>query len=247
MNSKKHSILQPGEEHKQEELNRDLLTACTTKEPDFAQIERLLQQGAQPLGLTEYLSNKDYVYHAIINEYDSYEEDDEIYPFYRITELFLQYGMDLSNPVVPYDDWDYLHPMWSFTFFHTNAILKVLKLLLDRGMDAHAASKCWGHDLLDLSLFGVEKDEAIHKYFEHELARLMLFASYPHILDNDPDLQKEIQLSENDYDPVNFRNWERFYYRVDGSKRPDLSRLSGSAITIFEKGTGKEVWKFLFE
>lgn len=241
-------ILSSDEEPSQEDLNRDLVSACTAKEADFTQIERLLQQGAQPLGAIDDCGDRDLVYNAVIEEYFDEDDVERFDQLYRITELFLQYGMDFSKPAIPYDSWlGCIHPLWHFAFFHTNAVLKVLKLMLDRGMDAEAAGKCWGHDLTDLSIASLDENDNIHKYIENELARLMLFASYPHVLNNDPDLQAEIQMSRNNYAPVNFRNWEKFYYKVDTSQRPDTTRLSGIIITIFERGTGKEVWQFVFE
>ena len=74
--------------------------------------------------------------------------------------------------------------------------------------------------------------------------KLMLIASYPHVLNADRDLREEIWYAWNHYDLRRFRNWEDFDIIVDTSRcthGPDVRR---SLVTIREKTTGKAVWVF---
>ncbi len=231
---------------RKKELNEKLLKASTAERIDLNYIEQLLKDGANPLGLVgscgdEILYNE-VLYHFLnMAVYD--EEDDS--EFFIITELFVKYGMDISNPEVPYNGENILNPLWSFAFYDTDAAMQALKLLLDNGLDAYSAGLCWSHDLTDMGLpdFKLE-DDSDYKSAVETFRKVMLIASYPHIIDYDEALKKEIWFSENNYDIKNFRNWDNFEYVIEPT---DENRLNRSVVRIFEKSTKKEVWKFGFE
>ncbi|MBQ4543760.1 MAG: hypothetical protein IJA19_06295 [Clostridia bacterium] len=230
-----------------QELNNKLLEACTSEKIDLLHIEELLKAGAKPLGRVEdYGDNNlyDAVLHHFINlTYGGDTTDDS--DFLKITELFIKYGMDISIPEVPYDGGDVINPLWSFAFYHTDTASQVLALLLDNGLDADSAGEYWCHDLTDLGF----AEYKVNNKWQCEMAvevfkRLMLIASYPHILDNDEDLKREIWYKENNYDVTRFRNWDNFEYSFEPT---DGNRLNKSIVKIFEKDTKREVWKFGFE
>ncbi len=222
------------------QINKELLNACIAENVDLSYIEDLLKQGAQPLGAVDWDTN---LYDAVLEHYLADEEE----IFVDITELFIKYGMDIQNPELPYDEHNVINPLWSFAFFSTETGLKALKLLLDNGLDVESAGECWSHELSDWSImkFPLE-DEGNYKTFYKVLKKIMLFVSYPHIILNDENLQKEIWFSENHYDYTKFRNWNNFSYEVDTRYCKDFPQADGSIITIIEKESGEKVWKFGF-
>lgn len=222
------------------QINKDLLNACIAEKVDLSYIEELLQQGAQPLGAVDWDTN---LYDAVLEHYLMDEEE----IFVDITELFLKYGMDIQKPEIPYDDSDVIHPLWSFAFFSTETGLKALKLLLDNGLDLESAGECWSHELLDWRImeFTLYK-EMDYQFFKKVLKKIMLFASYPHIILNDEYLQNEIWFSENDYDYTKFRNWNNYSYEIDTKYCKDFPQAYGSIIKIIENESGEKVWEFGF-
>ena len=224
-------------------INLELLDACTMEKVDLSYIEELLKQGAQPLGAVCDSYGINNLYDAVVEHYLSGEEE----IFVDITELFLKYGMDISKPEIPYDCNDVINPLWNFAFFSTEVGLKALKLLLDRGLDAESAGECWSHELLDWEImeFYLE-EERDYEFFYKMLRKIILIASYPHIIINDTNLQKEIWFSENDYDYTKFRNWDKYSFEIDTSYCISAPQANRSVVTIIEKNSGKKVWKFGF-
>lgn len=121
------------------ELNNRLYEECSKTIPDLNAIEQLLKQGADPLGATAVSGwgLLDHIYGEILSDGDECTSID----LPSITELFLKYGMDISNPRVPYDDKNSLNPMWSFAFVPNDNATLALKMLLDSGLDANSAKK----------------------------------------------------------------------------------------------------------
>ena len=229
-----------------EELNNELLKACTSNKVDFTYIEELLKLGANPLGCVDDHGDNNLYDVVLCHFLDKviFEKTDDS-DFLMITDLFIQYGMDISNPEIPYDDRNVLNPLWSFAFYDTDTALGALKLLLDNGLDVDSAGLCWGHDLTDLGLADFEIGEDVDCQSAVESFRkLMLFASYPHIINADEHLQREVWFRENNYDITKFRSWDNYEYLIEPT---DGKRLNRSIVRIIEKKTQKEVWKFGFE
>lgn len=228
------------------ELNNKLLEACTTEKVDLNYIEELLKLGANPLGRVEDHGDNN-LYDVVLYHFldkANYEKADDS-DFFKMTDLFIKYGMDISNPEVPYDDSNVINPLWSFAFYDTETAMQVLKLLLDNGLDVESAGLCWSHELTDLGLPGFELEEDYDYQMAIETFRkVMLIASYPHIIDADEYLQKEIWFNENKYDITKFRNWNNFEYSIEPTEGKELNR---SIVRIFEKESKNEVWKFGFE
>ena len=226
-----------------DELNSKLLAACTADELDYELIESLLKQGAEPLGKVIQYGFPNNLYDEIIE--NLFVNDDTPEDFYRITELFLRYGMDISKPAIPYDGSDVLNPLWTFAFPSNECVLRTLKLLLDHGLSANDAGECWGHAISDF----VNVDGALSDPYEFEtyydyIRKLMLIASYPHVLNADEDLRKEIWYDYNQYDLKRFRDWDDFSFDVDTSHCERHPEVYKSIVTIIEKVSGKAVWKF---
>ena len=230
---------------KNDQLNQSLLEACTSSDVDFSRVEELLKRGAQPLGKVKddgYNNLYDVVLYHFLELSDNGEDDSA---FVKITEMFIKYGMDIAKPGVPYDGEEVLNPLWSFAFYSTPAALNSLKLLLDNGLDEDSAGECWSHELEDLSFANLKINDIIGKEFAAKSFRkVMLIASYPHIILNDEFLQKEIWFSENNYDFTKFRMWDKFDYvfKTDSSQL-----LKRSVVEIVDKDTNETVWRLGFE
>ncbi len=225
-------------------LNEELLNACRAATIDYDLVESLLKQGAKPLGKVTDWGYENNLYDEFID--DMFCNDEAGEDFYKITELFLKYGMDISKPSLPYDGDNVQNPLWSFAFYSENdVVIRTLKLLLDNGLSADDAGECWGHAIFDFVNVGVslENDFEYEMYFEY-IRKLMLIASYPHVLDADKSLQDEIWLKYNDYDVTKFRNWEKYSFEIDTSHCERHPEVYKSVVTITEKDTGEAVWKF---
>ena len=227
-----------------QELNVKLFDACTSDIIDYELVESLLKQGAEPLGdiaLSSTLHNNLYdevVDHLFCNE-DTPED------FYKITELFLRYGMDISKPTIPYDNNNVLNPLWTFGFPSNECVLRTLKLLLDHGLRACDAEECWGHAIFDfVNLEGRLFNPSDYEVFYDYIRKLILIASYPHVLEKDQTLREEIWYDYNLYDVTRFRNWNDFSFEIDTSHCQRYPEIYQSVVTIIEKSSNKAVWKF---
>ena len=226
------------------ELNKKLFEECQKQNIDFALVEELLQQGADPIGPTagEGLELFDHIYGELTMCYS----DEEGSNFSKLTELFLKHGMDVSKPRIPYDEDESLHPMWEFAFMSSDDSIVALKMLLDSGLDADSFGQCWGHDVFDLynlSCGDPEKDEFCNRVCTWTMKTVMLGASYDYILNNDEDLRSFIGFDYNSYDIHNFRQWDNYEYFFDTTHCLNGPRFYRSVVSICEKGTGKEVWR----
>ena len=226
------------------ELNRQLYEECLKENIDFLIVEALLKKGADPLGPIE---NKgwgllDHIYYGLIEELQ--EERSE--KLFFLTKLFLKYGMVLSNPRIEYDGSNSLHPMWLFGLMLDEKAMPLLELLLDNGMDWDSFGECWGHitfDLINVTCGDPINDDFWRDICVWTMKAIMFGASYDHIIGEDDDLREFISISRNVYDLHNFRRYNDFEYKFDTSlcwRHPEFYR---SIVTIYDKKSGKEVWK----
>ena len=228
-------------ERKEIELNKRLCEACMNDPIDFTLVAELLEQGADPLGGTGQ-DGTDCVYNEVLDYF--LDSDGENLP--RLTELFLQYGMDVDHPRVPYDDCNSSHPLWSFSFASDESATVALKMLLDHGLSADGFAKFWDHAMTDYfhcACGDPVGDEFWNQSCVRTFKMLLLGASYDHILDNDEILREFICCDFNTYDVHKFRNWNDFAYTFDTSHCRRGPELYGSVVRIYEKTTHTEVWK----
>lgn len=226
------------------ELNKKLFDVCSKEHIDFAVVEDLLKQGADPLGGTELCgwSLLDHIYGDVIRG----SQDFNSVELPQLTELFLKYGMDVDKPRVPYDGFNSINPLWEFTFVTNENAISALKLLLDHGLSADSFAEFWDHsmtDFFDICCGDPQNDEFWNYECIWTFKMLLLGASYDHILEKDEELREFICCDFNTYDVHNFRNWDKYEYFFDTShcnKKPELYK---SIIHIYEKDTGAEVWK----
>ena len=227
------------------ENDQKLYLACTESFDGYDAIQKLLETGASPLG--RVLDKQGYPN----NLYDSVLEyccGHELFArLTGITELFCRYGMDIASPEEPYDDSNIINPLWSFAFYFEGQLLPPLKCLLEHGLDADSASKCWGHALTDLYYCdGDLNDDLSYEMLFNTIRKILLIASYPHILENDPELRELIWFSQNTYNVQRFRVWDEYYYDIDTSRCKGAPEAYHSLVTVKEVITGQPVWQFGF-
>ena len=233
-------------ENKEALLDRQLLNACLSEAVDYASAESLLRQGANPMGkiTSQYGEHtvSENLYDLVIDHLFDNENTPE--DLYTITDLFLRYGMDITKPSVPYEDHE-TYPLWMFAFHGNDCIIRTLKLFLDHGLSATAAADCWGHAIFDLvNIDGYLNDAFGYEIYYDYIRKLMLIASYPHILENDEYLREEIWLEQNQYDLVNFRNWQDFRFEISTPEGDPPGAVYKSIVTIVEKRSERPVWRF---
>ena len=225
------------------ELNKKLYEECCKESIDFVAVEELLKAGSDPLGGTESngLNLLDHIYGDVVG--GSQYNDSVNLP--QITELFLEYGMNIDKPRIPYDDANSINPAWELGFVVNENSIIALKMLLDHGLSAESFGLFWNHVITDF--FYIEcGDPQNDKFWNHEcvwsLKMMLLGASYEHILENDKELQEFLCCDYNTVDIKNFRNWNNFIYYFDTSHCEKSPEFYKSIVRICDKETGKEVW-----
>lgn len=227
-----------------QELNNRLLAVCTADVIDFELAEELLRQGAEPLGkIINCYGEDDNLYTAVLNHL--FDDEDAFRDAYRITELFSRYGLDVSKPAVPYNEEEVLHPLSLFGYPDGEFVLKALEVLLDNGLSAQDAQECWLQEVCSFTdVWGELQNEVALELYRDYLRKLILIASYPHIIETDELLRKEIWYDYNHYDLTRFRKWNEFDFDVDTSHCDRNPEVYKSIVTIKEKETGNPVWTF---
>lgn len=225
-------------------LNKQLYEECSKDVIDFARVEGLLKQGADPLGGTE-ICGWDLLEH-IYGELVYYSEFSNSVNIPKLTELFLKYGMNIEAPRIPYDGDFSLNPLWDFIFSVNENTAAALKLLLDHGLTASSFAEFWDNaisDFFHLECGDPQKDEYWRKKCVWTFKMLLLGASYDHIFENDEGIGEFICCANNTNDVHIFRDYDNFEYFFDTSHCDSRPELYGSIIHIFSKATGNEVWR----
>ena len=229
-------------------LNKRLYEECSKPDIDFAEVEALLIQGADPLGPTQggKWNELEHVYGEIVSETDP--DDGKYLP--RLTELFLRYGMNVENPRVPYDGDNSINPLWNLGLGLGEHSIETLKLFLDHGISVDSFGQFWSTamgDLIDVTCGDPVGDEFWNKACILSLKATMLAASYDYMLNEYNELREFIGYDYNNYDIHRFRNWNDFIYEFDTShcnRHPGYPELCQSVVTIYEVESKKAVWKF---
>ncbi len=230
--------------HEEVELNKKLYEECSKEVVDWAVVEKLLKQGADPLGPTiEYgWDVLEHIYGEIVG--DSQYNGSINLP--QITQLFLQYGMNIDNPRIPYDGENSINPLWEFGFVTNENAICALKMLLDKGISVESFNEFVGHAFDDLIYIGCG-DPANDDFWNYTcvwtMKMIMLAASYDNILCKDEGLKMRIGYSYNSYDIHCFREWNNYYYKFDTSRCEKYPEFYKSVIRIYDVQSRKEVWK----
>lgn len=229
-------------EYKQLELNRALLEAV--KETDVERAEVLLQQGADPLGIFDEKEYDNFVLHEMFIDVAWEEELNE--KRQELLRLFLAYGMDVSTTNTAPEIDDYLNPVWLMAHMNNEGGIRMLKLLLDHGLDVVSAEILFNHIFLDMGLcVGCEiYDESWLEEWRYPMKMMMLVASYPHILEASDYIRRCVEVERNDVSWLSsFRDWTRFVYEIDLSTCDRLPHgLRNATLHIRDTKTGDIVW-----
>lgn len=223
-------------------LNEQLRTACLTSPVDYEKVENLLRDGADPIATIMVDGRTEVLYENLYMEF--IDTPQLRTTMVKLTALFLRYGMDMDRPEVPYEEAQVIHPLWTFSFHSDGGgTLEILKLLLDHGLSASSAAQCWHHILLDdLNAYGELEDAFSYEMFYEDIRKILLIASYPHVLNADEQLKDVIWYAVNAYDVQKFRCWNDFTFQVDTSHCQNGPEIDRSVVTVVEKSTGHAVW-----
>lgn len=227
------------------ELNKKLQDECSKDILDFAAIEELLKQGADPLGGIE-ICGWGLLEHIYGDTVVCESQDSDSVNLPRLTELFLRFGMDVGNPRIPYDGNFSLNPLWYFAHTANENATFALKMLLDHGLSADDFAEFWDHAMIDLFYLhcGDPENDAFWDCTCTWIFKMLLLgASYDHIFNNNEHLREFICCDFNSYDIHNFQNWNDYEYYFDARHCNKGPVLYGSLIHIYKKENGQEVWK----
>ena len=195
-------------EYKQLELNRALLEAV--KETDVERAEKLLQEGADPLGGFDEDDLEQSVLHELFIDVACEEKPEG--KRLELLRLFLDHGMNIStrNEAVEYDD--SLNPVWLMAHVSNESGMRMLKLLLDHGLDVVSAEILFNHIFVDMEVCdGCDiHDEWWMEEWTYSMKMVMLIASYPYILEASSYIRKCVELERNNVSWLPcFRDWNR--------------------------------------
>ena len=125
---KKNTISYPKERI---ELNKMLYEECLKTPLNPTAIQNLLHKGADCLGAIDEnpLNYDTHLFGELI--YELSMKNGRNLP--RITKLFLDAGMDIERPQIPYDGGNSLNPLWELAFCANRNGIRSLKLLLNAG------------------------------------------------------------------------------------------------------------------
>ena len=217
----------------EQELNERLFDECSKEDVDFTAVEALLKQGADPIG----------VYDSVL-AVKMHEREN----IPQLTKLFLEYGMDIDDPRIPYDGGVSINPLWTLGVGLDEYSIATLKLLLDHGISVASFGEFWSAaigDLLDSECGDPMRDERWNRVCTLSLKATMLAASYDYILNGCDELRSFIGCSYNDYSVHNFRNWNDFTYEFDTTHcTRHTGYLYRAVVTIYHRESQKQVWKF---
>lgn len=228
------------------ELNKKLYKSIMAKKIDFIAIENLLKLGADPLGSSDENDPTEHILGELFCQASNDSKLAEKMP--QIIQMFYDYGMNIESKNIP-DDGDDVNPLWSLQFVSDENGLKMLKVLLDNGLDFESAEILIDHIFIDMEVCdGCEIEDV---YFLNaticSLKMIMLVASYPQIIKKSVYIRKCIDVENNN--PTNlfgFRIWDDFEYHIDistGTNKPH--GLQNATLTIKDKRADKNVWSFL--
>lgn len=220
------------------ERNKQLLDSIQTDTIDLAEIAKILQSGADPLGFFCEDNSEDTVLTCL------FDSDLEQLP--EIVKLFLDYGMNIGiyNAEMRENQQD--NPMWDFAFCCGEPALRTLKIFLDYGLDVDSAEILANHILTDTAFASdcYEPQEELDEIGSNGLKMVMMLAASDRILSASEYLQKCLEVDKNTYDLHKFADWNAFSYVLDNSTKPNDGTFWGSTVKIYEKASNSLVWHF---
>ena len=223
----------------------DLYYACSPEYKGLESVEEILKSGVSPNTVVWDAGEPDNLYSVLSFELAGWKDDPSHLP--ELTELLLNYGLDIDHPVIPYDnDW-ICHPMYHFSL-QGYAYLPTLAIFLKHGISAESVEECIGMtvgDLIYVNTDVFDSDEG-RDFFNDTVLKLLLVASYPEMVEKLSWLPKFIDVEHNWYDLENFRDYDNYTLSLDFSRCDDFPKPEGCEVTVLEKKTQMPVWKFVF-
>ena len=231
--------------------NQELLNAITAIAIDYEHINKLLSEGANPIGPLEEDEDGSALEELFCEASDSYP--DEHYKdgqsilkrMPRLIEMFVQHGMNPAE--IKQKDGDHNLALWCMTFCISDEAIASFKILLDNGLNAGPVEDLIDHFLLDFDLsHPVHLDEEYKRYIECGLKMMMLAASYPNIMKNSKYMPNWIELDEtNKGREVNleeFRNYNQFDYYIEAATADNSIHNRDFIVYICRKDSDEPVW-----
>lgn len=234
-------------------LSETLYEECTKKNLDYNQIEELLKQGANPIGIfkidTRRIPCADVVYGEILDHY-SFDDEGESFSYkkseesdddraYNITKLFLDYGMKITKDAFPNDTniVDIINPLWHLAWFKLGTSTKIIKLLLDYNLDLESLYDLFDHLDNDATMIASEYFEAAHNY-----KLIMYLMSFEEVKNHFDYVKKWIDCEHNNYDLSLFRNILDYYVKIDDSERLGYWNNQGLILSFYKLENDEKVW-----
>lgn len=192
------------------ELNKRLLELLCQDVIDLNAIEDLLKQGADPLGSGNKDDNDEHIFGQFLWELGCDEYPSLCEKIIDITELFIDYGMDIASYGFPEYDGNNINPLWNLAYFKKPEAIRVLKILVDNGLDIHSIEEFVDHTFIDFLVDLV--DESMNDELTVQVKMLMLLASYNHIREGSEYFKRCLNFDKNEYDLDKFKNHDDFRY-----------------------------------
>lgn len=225
-----------------QKLNQALLTAV--EEIDVERAKVLLQQGADPLGSFDADDLDECVLDALFCDasYDEKPNEKRL----ELLRLFLSYGMDVATRNDPEREEESVNPVWSLAHVSNESGVRMLKVLLEHGLDAVSAEVLVGHIFVDMEMSdgcGIQ-DAWWMERWAYSMKMVMLIASYPYMLEASSYIRNCVSLEQNDASWLPyFRDWNRFSYEIDLTTCDNTPYgLRNATLHIQDQETGDTIW-----
>lgn len=236
----------------QNKLNNLLAKACDAEDYDYKHIEDLLKRGANPMGIISWTGLDHDIYRSTVYTYalqsafyhiwHGNPDNDDVY---KLTELFIRYGMDITSPEEPYSYKEdcYDDPLLLLGRTINSSIYRALKLLLDKGITSHQL-EAYLHELEEMLSNGDAciLDSRGIWVLEDYTSKLLLIASYPQYAMSEK-LQSMIWYHVNKTNPAIFRDWNNYETSVDTTFYDGGWASDRAIIIVKDKTTDTEVWR----
>lgn len=231
-----------------EKLNEKLYYAITEKEIDYDLVEKLLKEGADPLGYyDDYETPIGQLFCEGSDDWGSKKNGLLSDRFPEILNLFIKNGFDCSR-FQQDTDGDHNLELWSLTFSISRGACEALQILIEHGLPIPPLEDFISHFYMDSEMCdGSDMTPDYESYLVWAFKMIMMSASYPHVLNNSEYLQQCIELDStnkgNKYDLTRFRQYDDYEYHFDLSTLDNVPYgMRNATVKVIEKETQQEVW-----
>ena len=230
-------------DHYQLSLNKKLYDECCKNNIDSIKIEKLLDDGADPLGIysVNKTSNNSVYFDYVLQELMGDIEGENIV---IITELCFKHGLatELLSRKEQFNYDDYWNPLEDIRYYdgEINVAFKLIDVCMKYNTNVELMDDLISLLYSDISMIG-SGTERVVAYIK----MLLYLASFKELLNQSAALRDYVEIRNNKYDISLFKNIDNYNVIFDSSTNTNNYNNLGGTVVVLEKETGKSVWKII--